>query len=71
MNHKGRCFDNMFIERLWRTIKQEVIYYYRPDDLKSLEKYLQDFVSCYNNHRLHQSLQHKTPAGFYLAENKK
>ncbi len=37
MDHKGRCFDNIFVERLWRTLKQEVIYYYRPESIKSLE----------------------------------
>jgi len=51
MDHTGRCFDNIFIERLWRTLKQEVIYYYRPETLKELEKHLQDFVIWYNNHR--------------------
>ncbi len=30
MDYKGRCFDNIFVERLWRTVKQEAIYYYRP-----------------------------------------
>jgi putative transposase len=68
MDHTGRCFDNIFIERLWRTLKQEVIYYYRPETLKELEKHLQDFVIWYNNHRLHQSLKYKTPSSVYFAE---
>jgi len=68
MDHAGRCFDNIIIERLWRTLKQEVIYYYRPETIKELEKYLQDFVVWYNNHRLHQSLQYKTPTSVYFAE---
>jgi putative transposase len=68
MDHAGRCFDNIFIERLWRTLKQEVIYYYRPETIQELEKYLQDFVLWYNNHRLHQSLKYKTPASVYFTE---
>ena len=49
MDHTGRCFDNIFIERLWRTLKHECIYYYRPNDIKSLVKNLKDFVIWYNN----------------------
>lgn len=65
MDHKGRCFDNIFVERLWRTVKQECIYYYKPETVKELEKCLNQFVIWYNNHRLHQSLNYKTPASFY------
>lgn len=68
MDHVGRCFDNILVERLWRTLKQEVIYYYRPETIKSLERYLNDFVPWYNNHRLHQSLKYQTPASVYFAE---
>lgn len=53
MDHKGRCFDNIFVERLWRTLKQEVIYYYRPEDINSLEYRINEFVPWYNNSRLH------------------
>lgn len=67
MDHTGRCFDNIFVERLWRTLKQEVIYYYRPENITSLENRLNDFVPWYNNHRLHQSLKYKTPASLYLS----
>jgi len=66
MDHKGRCFDNIYVERLWRTLKQESIYYYRPETIKELEKCLSDFVLWYNNHRLHQSLSYHTPASVYL-----
>jgi putative transposase len=66
MDHKGRCFDNIFVERLWRTLKQEVIYYYRPEDITSLECRIDEFVPWYNNQRLHQGLKYKTPASVYL-----
>lgn len=68
MDHKGRCFDNIFVERLWRTVKQEAIYYYRPETIKDLERCLQKFVFWYNNHRLHQSLKYKPPAEVYFNE---
>lgn len=67
MDHKGRCFDNILVERLWRTLKQEVIYYYCPEDAISLERCLKEFVPWYNYQRLHQSLKYKTPAAVYFA----
>jgi putative transposase len=65
MDHKGRCFDNIYIERLWRTLKQEALYYYRPETLKELEECLNNFVFWYNNKRLHQALGYKTPVTLY------
>lgn len=65
MDHKGRCFDNIFVERLWRTLKQEAIYYYRPETVKDLRFCLNNFVSWYNHERLHQSLNYQTPASIY------
>lgn len=70
MDHKGRCFDNIFVERLWRTIKQEAIYYYRPENIMDLELVLHQFVTWYNTQRKHQSLCYKRPAEIYLGENK-
>ena len=65
MDHKGRCFDNIFVERLWRTLKQEAIYYYRPSSIAELSIVIKNFVDFYNNKRLHQSLGYKTPAEVY------
>jgi len=65
MDHKGRCFDNIFVERLWRTVKQEAVYFYRPETIPDLEKCLSDFVLWYNNKRLHQSLSYRTPSAVY------
>jgi putative transposase len=65
MDHKGRCFDNIFVERLWRTIKQEAVYFYRPETVADLEKCLNNFVIWYNNKRLHQSLNYRTPSSVY------
>ena len=66
MDHTGRCFDNIFVERLWRTLKYESIYYYRPEDIKSLIKCLKEFVIWYNTLRLHQALSYKVPADMYF-----
>lgn len=67
MDHTGRCFDNIFIERLWRTLKYESIYYYCPEDIKSLIKCLKEFVVWYNTQRLHQALKYRVPADVYFA----
>ena len=67
MDHKGRCFDNILVERLWRTLKQEAIFYYRPETVIDLEKCLEKFVIWYNNERLHQSLNYVTPYSVYYA----
>lgn len=68
MDHKGRCFDNIFVERLWRTVKQEAIYYYRPENISDLESVLDKFVVWYNNERRHQSLNYMIPAEVYYGE---
>ena len=68
MDHKGRCFDNIFVERLWRTIKQEAIYYYRPESIADLERVLGTFVVWYNTQRKHQSLNYNRPAEVYYRQ---
>ena len=65
MDHKGRCFDNIYVERLWRTLKQEAIYYYRPTNLQELVKVIKDFVNWYNYQRRHQSLNYQIPGEVY------
>jgi putative transposase len=65
MDHQGRCFDNIFVERLWRTVKQEAVYYYRPQTIAELEKVLDKFVLWYNNQRRHQALNYKIPGEIY------
>jgi len=69
MDHKGRCFDNIIIERFWRTLKQEAIYYYRPETIGDLEKVIREFILWYNTIRLHQSLQYATPYSIYNWKN--
>lgn len=66
MNGKGRCFDNIYVERLWRTIKYEDFYLNCYQDGWSLENGLKDFVLFYNTERPHQSLNYRTPAEIYF-----
>jgi putative transposase len=65
MDGKGRAIDNIFIERLWRTIKYEHIYLYVYEDGLSLYKGLQQYLSFYNDERRHQSLNYETPLTLY------
>ena len=68
MDHKGRCFDNIYVERLWRTVKQEAVYYYRPETVKELEKVIDNFVLWYNNDRRHQALGYERPRDVYMSK---
>lgn len=62
MDGRGRYLDNIFVERLWRTVKQEYVYINAFNDGKELWNGLNDYFHFYNYERLHQSLGYKTPA---------
>jgi putative transposase len=66
MDGKGRCFDNILVERLWRTIKYEEVYLKSYDTVNEAKSGITEFVKFYNNIRPHQSLKYKTPAEIYL-----
>jgi putative transposase len=66
MDGKGRAIDNIFIERLWRTVKYEHIYLHVYEDGLMLYKGLHKYFSFYNGERRHQSLNYKTPEEHYL-----
>jgi putative transposase len=65
MDGKGRAIDNIFIERLWRTVKYEDVYLQCYSDAISLYKGLKKYFEFYNNERFHQSLDYQTPAQMY------
>jgi len=69
MDGRGRCMDNIFTERLWRTVKYEDIYIKDYATPKQLRKGLTDFFNKYNNRRSHQSLDYKTPQSVYFGRN--
>ena len=71
MDGRGRCMDNIFTERLWRTVKYEDIYIKEYTTPKELRNGLAAFFDKYNNRRSHQSLDYKTPAEVYFAEKSK
>lgn len=66
MDSRGRVFDNIFIERLWRTVKYEDIYLRDYQNLTELNAGLKKYFNFYNNIRSHQALGYKTPADLYL-----
>jgi putative transposase len=65
MDGKGRAIDNIFIERLWRTVKYEHVYLHAYQDGLSLYKGLEKYFSFYNGERRHQSLNNETPLTLY------
>ena len=65
MDGKGRCLDNVFVERLWRSVKYEDIYLWRYETVPQLQQGLGRYFPYYNEERLHQSLEYRTPAAVY------
>lgn len=65
MDGKGRCFDNIFVERLWRTIKYEEVYLNVYETVNEARQSLADFIRYYNYERPHQSLNYETPSAVY------
>ena len=65
MDGKGRCLDNVFVERLWRTVKYEDIYLWRYEAVPELQQGLGRYFPYYNEARPHQSLGYRTPASVY------
>ena len=62
MDGRGRALDNVFVERLWRTVKYEHVYLHEYALVPELEKGLGEYFSFYNYERPHQSLSYQTPA---------
>lgn len=71
MDGKGRCLDNIFIERLWRTVKQQDIYIKHYESVVECRSGLNKFFQKYNNYRPHQGINYQTPAEVYFGQNKK
>jgi putative transposase len=61
MDGKGRWVDNVFIERLWRSVKYEEVYLHGYHDGREARQRLQAYFDIYNSQRLHQSLAYRTP----------
>lgn len=65
MDGRCRALDNIYIERFWRTIKQEYIYIWPAVDGNALIKGLKEYMDYYNNRQTHQSLDRLTPFDWY------
>ena len=67
MEGRGRALDNIFVERLWRSVKYELIYLHEFETVPELMGALKDYFHFYNHRRLHQSLNYLTPAEVHFA----
>ncbi len=65
MDGRGRVFDNIFIERLWRTVKYGNIYIHEYQTITDVRQGLKTYFNFYNTERLHQSLEYQTPLEVY------
>jgi len=68
MDGKGRYLDNIFTERLWRTVKYEDIYIKRYETVRQVKEGLTAYFDFYNHRRLHQALDYKTPAILHIGQ---
>lgn len=69
MDGKNRALDNVFTERLWRTVKYEEVYIRDYDSPRSAREGLEQYLDFYNHERLHQSLGYRTPHEVYTARS--
>ena len=69
MDHRGRCFDNIFTERLWRNVKYEEVYLKEYSSPKEAIKNLDEYFEFYDYDRPHQGLGYLTPAEVYFRRN--
>ena len=65
MDGKGRCLDNIFIERLWRSLKYENIYLHAYASVTAAKAGIGDWLNFYNEERLHQAHDYRTPRQIY------
>lgn len=68
MDGKGRALDNVFVERLWRSVKYEEIYPRGYESLKEVLQGLKKYFEFYNEKRPHQGLEYRTPAEVYYGK---
>ena len=69
MDGKGRVFDNIFIERFWRTIKYEEVYLHAYENVWEAERSIDKYIRFYNQERLHSSLGYQTPSSLYKSKS--
>ena len=67
MDGKGRWMDNVFVERLWRSVKYEEVYLHAYSDVAEAKRRIGDYLAFFNDERPHQALGYCTPSEIYLA----
>jgi hypothetical protein len=65
MDGKGRCMDNIFVERLWRSLKYENVYLHAYTSVAEARAGIGDWLHFYNEERLHQAHGYRTPRQIY------
>ena len=68
MDGRGRCMDNIFIERLWRSLKYEAVYLHEMTDGFAAERVIGEWIAFYNTERPHSALDGATPAEVYATK---
>jgi putative transposase len=68
MDGRGRCMDNIFIERLWRSLKYEAVYLHEMTDGFAAERVIGEWIAFYNTERPHSALDGSTPAEAYATK---
>jgi len=71
MDGKGRCIDNIYIERLWRSVKYEEVYLKSYSSVREARESIAQYLEFYNHQRPHQSLNYRTPAEVYFESRPK
>jgi len=66
MDGRGRVFDNIFIERLWRSVKYEEVYLHDYQTVPAARTHLSDYFEFYNTERPHEALGYRTPHEVYF-----
>lgn len=67
MDGRGRALDNIFVERLWRSVKYEYVYLQELQTVQQAREGLAEYFRFYNQERLHQSLDYRTPQQVYCS----
>jgi putative transposase len=65
MDGKGRCLDNVFVERLWRSLKYEEVYLNPYEGPREARAGIGRYLEYFNEERPHQALRHRTPMEVY------
>jgi putative transposase len=68
MDGRGRVFDNIFVETLWRSVKYEEVYLHSYQTVSEARRGLAGYFLFYNTERLHDSLGYQTPSEIYVKE---